>query len=59
LFGVPAFSWPTGRLKAGSKLKKAVLKENERGDCQVALLLGLSEMEMQPILRVPWVLAAD
>jgi len=36
-----------------------VLKENELGDCQVALLLGQSEMEMQPISRVPWVLAAD
>jgi hypothetical protein len=29
-----------GWVKAGLQIKKAVLKENERGDCQVALLLG-------------------
>jgi hypothetical protein len=39
--------------------EKAVLKENERGDCQVALLLGHRGKEMQPDTEVPWVLAAD
>ena len=50
--------WPNFR-DPGLKTKKAVLKENERGDCQVALLLGQKEAEMQPVSQVPWVLAAD
>jgi hypothetical protein len=35
------------------RTKKAVLKENERGDCQVALLLGQLEKEMQPFPTCP------
>ena len=55
-------AWGSGRVnnrQHGLKTKKAVLKENERGDCQVALLLGQKETEMQPVSQVPWVLAAD
>jgi hypothetical protein len=42
------------------KFEKAVLKENERARfVRSPALLGRKEQEMHPVLRIPWVLAAD